>query len=123
MEGTAVFSGTPRPGMIPPVAEYLHGTGPRQGNSVTGGHVYRGPVEALRGHYIFGDFIRGHVWSIPVSQVRFGSTLSSSTFTLRNADFAPDVGAITNISSFGVDQSGNLYIVDFDGEIFRIEPI
>jgi len=123
MEGTAVFSGTPRAGLVPPVAEYLHGTGPRQGNSVTGGYVYRGPVEALRGHYIFGDFVRGHVWSIPVSRVRFGSTLASSTFTLRNADFAPNVGAINNVSSFGVDQGGNLYIVDYDGEIFRIEPL
>jgi len=26
------------------------------------------------------------------------------------------------ITSFGLDQSGNLYIVDFDGEIFRVEP-
>ena len=120
MEGTL---GTPRPGMVPPVAEYLHGTGPRQGNSVTGGYVYRGPVEALRGHYFFGDFIRSNIWSIPVSRVQFGSTLPSSEFTLRNADFVPDVGTINSISSFGVDQAGNLYIVDFGGEIFRVEPL
>jgi hypothetical protein len=42
---------------------------------------------------------------------------------VRNADFTPNAGAIGNVSSFGVDEAGNLYIVDFDGEIFRIEAI
>ena len=122
MEGTAPFSGSPRPDLVPPVAEYAHGSGPREGNSVIGGYVYRGPVEALRGQYFFGDFVTGNLWSIRLAQVRYGSTLPASAFRLRNADFAPDQGTIDNISSFGVDQAGNLYIVDFDGEVFRIEP-
>jgi glucose/arabinose dehydrogenase len=121
MEGTATFNGSPTPSMVRPVAEYLHGTGPREGNSVTGGYVYRGPVEALRGQYIFGDFVRGNIWSFPISQASIGTTLASSDFILRRTAFTPNAGAIGNISSFGVDQAGNLYIVDFDGEIFRIE--
>jgi hypothetical protein len=121
VEGTAPFSGSVQPGMMRPVAEYLHGTGPRQGNSITGGYVYRGPVEALRGQYFFGDFVNANRWSLPVRYVRSASTLSSSTFILRNADFMPNRGTIDNISSFGVDQSGNLYIVDLDGDIFRVE--
>ena len=122
MEGTAVFNGTPSASLVPPVAEYLHGTGPREGNSVTGGYVYRGPVEALRGNYFFADFIRANLWSIPVAAVSIGQTIPSSQFRLRNADFTPTAGAITNVSSFGLDQTGNLYIVDFDGEVFRVEP-
>ncbi len=121
MEGTALFSGTSQPSMVPPVAEYLHGTGPRQGNSITGGYVYRGPVEALRGQYFFGDFVRGNLWSIPIAQVRLGRTLPSSAFILRDADFMPNSGRIENVASFGVDQAGNLYIVDYDGQIFRVE--
>jgi glucose/arabinose dehydrogenase len=120
-EGTAVFNGTPVAGMVAPVAEYLHGTGPRQGNSVTGGYVYRGPVESLRGQYVFGDFVTGNLWSFPIARAAIGSTIPSSEFILRRADFAPNLGAIGNVASFGVDQAGNLYIVDFDGEIFRIE--
>lgn len=121
-EGTALFNGPATPGLVPPVAEYLHGTGgPREGSSVTGGHVYRGPVEALRGHYVFGDFITANIWSVPVAQVSLGTTIPSSQFILRNAAFTPNQGAIDNIASFGVDQDGNLYIVDFQGEIFRIE--
>jgi glucose/arabinose dehydrogenase len=123
MEGTAPFSGSAIPGLTAPVAEYLHGAGPRQGNSVTGGYVYRGPVEALRGQYFFGDFITGNLWSIPIAQVSPGTTIASSQFILRQADFAPTTGAINNVASFGLDQAGNLYIVDYDGEIFRVEAI
>ena len=122
MEGTAVFNGTPNASLVPPVAEYLHGTGPREGNSVTGGYVYRGPVEALRGNYFFADFIRGNRWSIPIARVVLGQTIPSSQFRLRNADFTPVAGNIGNVSSFGLDQAGNLFIVDYDGDIFRVEP-
>ncbi len=121
LEGTAPFNGAVIAGLVPPVAEYLHGNGPREGNTVTGGHVYRGAVEALRGHYIFGDFINGNLWSLPVARVAIGATVPSSQFILRRADFTPNAGTIDNPVSFGADQAGNLYIVDFDGEIFRIE--
>jgi hypothetical protein len=121
LEGTAVFNGTPTASMVPPIAEYLHGSGPRQGNSITGGYVYRGPVEALQGQYFFGDFVSGNIWSIRTSQVTLGTTLSSDQFILRRTDFTPNQGTIGNVASFGVDQAGNLYIVDFDGEIFRLE--
>jgi len=121
MEGTAVFNGTPNAGLVPPVAEYAHGSGPREGNVVTGGYVYRGPVEALRGNYFFADFAIRNIWSIPVARAAIGQTIPSSQFRLRNADFTPAAGTINNVSSFGLDQTGNLYIVDYDGEIYRIE--
>ena len=122
LEGTQSFSGQPPTNATPPVAQYFHGTGPVEGNSVTGGYVYRGPVESLQGLYVFGDFVRGRLWSVPASALVFGQTLSASSFTVRNTDFAPDVGAIGNVASFGEDQRRNLYIVDYDGEIFVIEP-
>lgn len=106
----------------PPVAEYGHGSGPLQGNSLTGGYVYRGAVEALRGNYFFGDFVNGNIWSFPVVRAVQGQTLASSAFTQRRAAFAPNAGTIGNIASFGQDQAGNLYIVDYDGEIFVVEP-
>lgn len=121
LEGTQPFKGQPGPGLVPPVTEYSHGTGLRQGNTVIGGYVYRGPVESLRGLYIFADFIRPNVWSVPVSRLVPGVTLPSSEFTVRNTDFAPDAGAFTNIASFGVDERGSLYLLDLDGEIFAIE--
>jgi glucose/arabinose dehydrogenase len=121
LEGTHAFTGSVIPGLVPPVAEYLHGSGPREGDTITGGLVYRGPVEALRGQYVFGDFIDGNLWSIPIAQVSLGTTIASSQFILRRTDFTPNAGAINNPVAFGTDQAGNLYIVDFDGEIFRID--
>lgn len=121
-EGTTTFTGTPPTGTTPPVAEYSHGTGEREGNSVTGGYVYRGPVESLNGSYFFGDYVNANIWSFRIGQVALGTTFGSAGFTLRKTAFAPTAGTINNIASFGVDQSNNLYIVDFDGEIFRVNP-
>ncbi|MES2498354.1 MAG: PQQ-dependent sugar dehydrogenase [Pseudomonadota bacterium] len=120
-EGSQPYNGgADQAGFTLPVAEYGHGNGPTQGNSVTGGYVYRGPVEALRGLYFFGDFVNGNIWSVPLSRLVPGQTLAAGAFTIR--DLAPDAGAIDNVASFAVDQSNNLYIIDFDGEIFVIEP-
>lgn len=122
LEGTRPFRGTAPAGTKPPVLEYERGTGPLQGRSVTGGYVYRGPVLPLRGLYVFGDFISGNIWSVPAAELVQGTTLPPSRFTRRNADFAPDLGAFNNIVSFGEDSQRNLFIVDFDGEIFMIQP-
>jgi hypothetical protein len=122
LEGTQPFNGTAPSGLTAPVAEYGHGSGPRQGQSVTGGYVYRGPVVSLRDRYVFGDFVSGNIWAVPFSSLVDGQTLPSSRFERRNEDFTPDAGAINNIASFGEDSSGNLFIVDFDGEIFMIVP-
>src|SRR3546814_14841276 len=78
VEGTQPFNGNPQPAFVPPVTEYSHGTGPRQGNSVTGGYVYRGPVEALRGPYVFGDFVAGAIWSAPLSRLLIVRTFPTS---------------------------------------------
>jgi glucose/arabinose dehydrogenase len=123
MEGTTPFRGGSTAGLTPPIAEYAHGSGAREGNSVTGGNVYRGTLESLRGQYIFADFVQPNVWSINTGVILQGTTIPSSRFQLRNADFTPNIGVINNVASFGVDVANNLYIVDFDGDIFVIEPV
>lgn len=122
LEGTEPFSGTAPAGLTPPVTEYSHGTGPRQGRSVIGGYVYRGPVASLAGSYVFGDFISGNIWSVPYASLVAGSTLASSSYERRNIDFTPDAGTINQLASFGEDAAGNLYLVDLDGEIFMLTP-
>lgn len=124
-EGTQPYNGgADDTKFTPPAAEYGHGNGPLQGNSITGGYVYRGPVEALQGQYFFGDFVNGNIWSIPLfrfGQLTKGQTLASTAFTQRRTAFTPTAGTINNISSFGTDEKGNLYIVDYDGEIYVVE--
>jgi glucose/arabinose dehydrogenase len=120
-EGTQPFQGTTTETLVDPVLQYFHGSGPRQGRSITGGYVYRGPVEALSGHYFFADFVTGNIWSMPLSRLSVGTTRPSDEFVIRTMSFVPNQGTIANPASFGLDAAGNLYIVDFDGEIFRVE--
>ena len=121
-EGTAQEQGPNDPSFTPHIAEYGHGSGPRQGNSINGGYVYRGPIAALDGRYFFSDFISNNVWSAPVSEISQGSTISSDDFFLETNVLAPNAGSLSNLVGFGEDNAGNLYILSIGGDIFRIDP-
>ncbi|HEY6816567.1 MAG TPA: PQQ-dependent sugar dehydrogenase [Croceibacterium sp.] len=120
-EGTRPLLGTDPAGLTMPVTEYGHGSGALQGNSVTGGLVYRGPIEPLQGLYIFADFVSGNLWSVPAASLVPGATQPSSSFTRRNAAFAPDAGTLSSVTSFGEDQAGNLFIVSIGGDVFMLQ--
>jgi glucose/arabinose dehydrogenase len=109
MEGFHCYrpsSGCDKSGKSKPLAEYSHGSG----CSVTGGYVYRGSqIASMAGYYVFGDFCSGRVWTIP-----------------RTAD-RPAAEALLmdtshHISSFGEDEAGEIYLVDFGGAIYRFTP-
>ncbi|ODP37129.1 PQQ-dependent sugar dehydrogenase, partial [Sphingomonas turrisvirgatae] len=120
LEGTQPFSGTAPAGLTAPVTQYLAGNGPRQGRSVIGGYVYRGPVASLVGSYVFGDFVSGNIWTVPAASLVAGSLYPSASYERRNIDFTPDTGTIDQLVSFGEDGAGNLYLIDLDGDIFRV---
>jgi Ca2+-binding RTX toxin-like protein len=86
------------------------------GQSITGGYVYRGEGEALQGQYFFADFAQNKVFTL-----RFNG--SSWVATERTSQIVPDVGTVNSPSSFGEDARGNLYLVDFGGEIFKLTPM
>ncbi len=123
-EGTQTFTGTPPAGVTftPPVSQYLHGTGEKQGDTIIGGYVYHGPVTSLVGSYVFGDYINGHIWTLPAASLVQGSLFPAGSYERRNLDFTPDAGTIDQMVSFGEDSAGNLYIVDIAGEIFEVVP-
>ncbi len=121
-EGTQTFEGPDEAGFTDPVAEYGHGSGPMQGNSITGGYVYRGPVTNIQDHYVFGDFVSGNYWSVPVGDLATGSTVASGDFQRLNDLYPPDTGTIGNISSFGLDQNGDLLLVEYGGSVYRLAP-
>jgi uncharacterized protein with LGFP repeats/glucose/arabinose dehydrogenase len=49
-----------------PIFEYPHGSGPMQGNSVTGGIVYNGSSypASYRGSYFFADYVTHKLWTL-----------------------------------------------------------
>ena len=112
MEASSCYlAGCSTEGLMLPVAEY----GRDQGCSVTGGHVYRGDaIEGLAGWYLFSDYCTG-----PLFGVR--SDLAATAPGERAA--APRVLLETgaNVSSFGEDADGELYLADYaSGTIYRI---
>jgi glucose/arabinose dehydrogenase len=121
MEGTSCHSGADPlpcndPSFVVPIHEYSHGAAPDGGFSITGGYVYRGPHPALQGMYFFADYITEQIWTF-----RYEG-MNKTEFTNRTVEMTPDIGSINDISSFGEDARGNLYIVDLGGELFRILP-
>jgi len=126
-EGTTAtqggVGGTQPPNGINPIYDYGHGVGPSDGFAVTGGYVYRGPLAALQGHYFFADFATENIWSLKWDGSD-PSTFDGTSFTEFNhwaGLIVPTSGTIGQISSFGEDAAGNLYIVDLGGEIFRLD--
>lgn len=118
-EGT---SGNALPGAIDPIYNYTHGAGANQGFSITGGYVYRGPLAALQGRYFFADYVTNRIWSLnwdhSLPNAHNGTNFTD--FIDWSEKITTDVGSISSVSSFAEDASGNLYVIDLAGEIFRI---
>lgn len=93
-------------GMVLPVHEYDHD----DGCSVTGGHVYRGDaVPEIRGHYFYADYCGGWVRSFRLE----GQAATDHR--------AWDVGDVGRITSFGLDEAGELYLTSTNGRVYRLE--
>ncbi|MCX6612794.1 MAG: PQQ-dependent sugar dehydrogenase, partial [Acidobacteria bacterium] len=102
MEGNVcVRAGCNQSGLTLPVLVYPHSIG----ESITGGYVYRGA-------YYYGDFISGKIWALR----RQGSQWVN--------ELAYDGGSSFSISTFGLDEEGELYVAKYGtGEVFRIIPV
>ena len=100
---------------VDPVYVYKHGSGPREGLSVTGGFVYRGSgIRAMNGRYIFADYQNPRIWSF---EWKGGKP---TEFTDHTSELQPQDGRIHLISSFAEDASGELYLLDHKGPVYRI---
>jgi glucose/arabinose dehydrogenase len=100
-----------------PIFEY-----PRsQGQAITGGYVYRGSRlgAAYLGRYFFADFSQGRVWSIALTVDNNGEAQASPL--LEHTGELGGTATLGNVSSFGVDADGELFIVSHSfGRILRI---
>jgi glucose/arabinose dehydrogenase len=121
-------------GAIDPIFDYPHSiatcSGPPAGFvgiAITGGYVYRGPISELAGRYFFADYGTAKLWSLVWDgsdpSLFDGTNYTDLTDHSGDARFAPDVGTIDSVSSFGEDVDGNLYVLDLDGDVFLLpEP-
>jgi glucose/arabinose dehydrogenase len=106
LEGTHSFSGAADPGnLVMPILEYSHSNG----CSVTGGYVYRGQdIPGMQGYYLYGDWCSGTIWAARQNDAGEWQTEVSLESGL-------------SISSFGEDEAGELYLVDYEGSLLRFQ--
>ena len=91
-------------GLTPPVTEYGHDLG----CTVVGGYVYRGTrYPALVGVYLFADYCSGRIFA-----------LDPRTDAFREPVEVGNAGS--NVSSFGEDVAGELYITQLNGDVSRL---
>ena len=110
MEGLHCFNpstGCDQSGLLLPIAEYNHS----EGTAVIGGFVYGGSAIAqLKGLYIFGDLSSGSIW-----------TLREATPGVWSRSLLLSSGKM--ISSFGQDQAGEIYVLDYtNGAVLKLTP-
>jgi len=108
MEGTQCYnpsSGCNQSGLTLPVLDYDHS----QGCSITGGFVYRGTaIPEARGLYFYSDYCSGWLRSFRLSG---GLAVERRDWSLA------DIG---NVTSFGVDAAGELYMLSSNGRVYRL---
>jgi glucose/arabinose dehydrogenase len=107
MEGIHCFNpptGCNMTGLQLPIVEIQH----PEAQAVIGGFVYHGTLlQGLQNRYIFGD-LNGKIWTLKEGP--------PGTFTRMLLD---DTGL--TISSFGQDQSGELYVLDIgNGRVLKV---
>jgi glucose/arabinose dehydrogenase len=88
--------------ILPPTAEHSHS----EARSLTGGRVYRGErFPDLVGAYVYGDWSTGRVWGIKVEGTKtvWQKLLVDTPF---------------NITGFGTDHAGELYVIDHTAGMF-----
>ncbi|HVR75074.1 MAG TPA: PQQ-dependent sugar dehydrogenase [Planctomycetota bacterium] len=128
-EGNHGFSATAYgPGTrVAPIFEYPHSGGAITGCSITGGVVYRGcRMPALHGRYFFADHCSNWIRSFRIED---GKPVDTRDHTAAlNANLGND--RIDDISSFGADGRGDIYICDLrnsrigeaSAKLYRIVP-
>ncbi|HVN80731.1 MAG TPA: PQQ-dependent sugar dehydrogenase [Terriglobia bacterium] len=107
MEGYHCYSpssGCDTDGLTLPINEYGHDLG----NAVIGGYVYRGrEYPSLNGLYFFGDFGSSRIWCL--AETNRGTWERTELLRLGK-----------EISAFGEDEDGELYVVGYGGSIYRL---
>ncbi len=102
-----------------PIYNYPHTVG----QCITGGFVYRGSAldPKFRGRYFFADFSASRVWSLGLSIAPGTGEATATDLIEHTADLG---AAASNLSSFGVDADGEIYMVAYTaGVVYRLANV
>ena len=95
------------PNAVAPVIELSHDDG---NCSITGGYVVRDAgLPALEGRYVYGDFCKGQLRSAKLATGAAGGDAA-----------VPGVATVDQLSSFGEDARGRVYVTSLSGPVYRL---
>lgn len=103
-----------------PVLAYPYGQERKAGTGIVMGAVYAGAIPGIAGHLVFADR-NGSIFSIPKDEFDGTATRGPAAIEWRTADFEPDAGTLDSVVEIAADKAGTLYILDADGEVFRVD--
>lgn len=93
--------------LIDPLVEYFRG----EGQSITGGTVYRGKqLAGYDGAYIYADYLSGNFWMLRLDDKK----RVAAHRQVARTELQP--------AAFGEDEAGELLICSFDGGLYRLRP-
>ena len=105
-EGRERFANEPAPDAVFPVLQKSHADG---WCSITGGYIVRDPaLPALRGRYVYGDYCLGQLRS---ARLAAGGATGDRSLGLQR---------VADLSSFGEDAPGRVYVVGLGGPVYRL---
>jgi glucose/arabinose dehydrogenase len=108
LEGRRRFNGSPPPGAVPPIHQYIHSNGRC---AVIGGHVYRGTqIRNLQGAYLYGDVCDGRIRALARAR---GQALRHRDLGLR----------LPGLVSFAENHAGELYALSLAGGVYRLAAV
>jgi glucose/arabinose dehydrogenase len=108
-EGGHPFHAKNKPGPTPvKTAAIVHPHS--EARSITGGIVYTGPrYKELQGAYVYGDYGTGKIWS-----ARYADGKITHHREIADTPY--------QMLGFAQDAAGEIYLVDYGGAIYRLEP-
>jgi hypothetical protein len=105
-EGDRRLFDEPAPGARGPAITHTHGAG---FCSITGGYVVGDPgVPSLLGRYVYSDLCDGR---IRAARLRAGRRTTGTPL---------DLPRVSQVSSFGEDAAGRVYVVSLSGSVYRL---
>ncbi len=110
----------PPPNAIDPVIDYTHET---TGVCAIGGYIYHGRIPDLKNLYVFGDFSGpGGQFAGKIMTMIYKNGVASNLTDITSLLFPTKIGGYTlgPLTSLGLDARGELYITDYNGNVFKI---
>jgi glucose/arabinose dehydrogenase len=102
---------------VDPVHVYDHS----QGISITGGFVYRGSkLSNFKGAYVYGDWGYGNIWMLRYDKA--AKAVKSNDLILEKKFDAKGKGLVRP-SAFCEDANNEVLVLDWNGMIYRLDPV